>query len=202
MPEGPSYAQTAKARLRAGILDAAYDVVMAHGWGAARMTDIAARVGLSRQTLYNEFGTKEGLARAVVMRETERFFEGITTVLAAYRDDPEQSAEEAVLFTFRRATDKPLLKAILTSNNEDDLLPLLTTRSEPVLGVAKAVVAEHLRNDWPGVADGDVDMVADSLVRLTISHLVVPVEPPDVVARNLARLVFRYLTASASGGTR
>jgi AcrR family transcriptional regulator len=69
----PSYAQAAKARMRDTILDAAYDLVVARGWTAARMADIAAAVGLSRQTLYNEFGSKDGLAAAVALRETERF---------------------------------------------------------------------------------------------------------------------------------
>jgi AcrR family transcriptional regulator len=201
MLDGSSYAQTAKAHMREAILDAAYDVVVAHGWGAARMTDIAARVGLSRQTLYNEFGSKEGLAREVVLRETGRFLEGIHQVLAEYADDLERSTEEAVLFTFRHAAEKPLLKAILTSDHEDDLLPLLTTRSEPVLLAAKVVLVKQLQRDWPALPGGDVDLVADSLVRLTISHLLLPLEAPDVVARNLARLVHRYLTATTSGGT-
>jgi AcrR family transcriptional regulator len=201
MSDVSSYAQTAKVHMREAILDAAYDIVVAHGWGAARMTDIAARVGLSRQTLYNEFGSKEGLAREVVLRETGRFLEGIHRVLADYPDDLERSTEEAVLFTFRHAAEKPLLKAILTSDHEDDLLPLLTTRSEPVLVAAKIVLVKQLQRDWPALPGNDVDLVADSLVRLTISHLLLPLEAPDVVARNLARLVHRALTATTSGGT-
>ncbi|MGQ5228634.1 helix-turn-helix domain-containing protein, partial [Streptomyces sp. yara] len=38
-------------------------------WSAVRMVDVAAAAGVSRQTLYNEFGSKDGLARALVRRE-------------------------------------------------------------------------------------------------------------------------------------
>ncbi len=192
---------TAKAQMRSAILDAAQDLMVARGWGAARMADIAARVGLSRQTLYNEFGSKDGLAREVVLRETRRFLDGISRVLDEHADDAERSTQAAVLFTLQQSADNPLLKAVLTSTRDDDLLPLLTTRSEPVLLAARASLAAHLRREWPDLDEGDVHLIADSVVRLTVSHLVLPLEPPDVVARRLARLVHRYLTASATGGT-
>lgn len=202
MPEGPSYAQTAKAQMRDAILDAAYDLVVARGWSAAKMTDIATRVGLSRQTLYNEFGSKEGLAREVVLRESRRFLEGITQVLAQYADDGTRGVEEAVRFTLTGAADNPLLKAVLTSSLDDDLLPLLTTRSEPVLVTARSVLAAHLRGDWPTLPDDEAEAIADSAVRLTVSHLVQPLDPPDVVALRLARLVRIYLIANAPVGHR
>jgi AcrR family transcriptional regulator len=201
MKQDVSYVRTAKARMRETILDAAYDLVVAHGWGAARMTDIAARVGLSRQTLYNEFGTKDGLAREVVLREIGRFLDGITRVLDEFDDKTERGVEESVLFTLHEAADNPLLKAVLTASIDDDLLPLLTTRSEPVLVTARSALAERLRQDWPTLPDDDVVMVTDSIVRLTVSHLVQPLDPPDVVARRLARLVHTYLTARAPEAT-
>ena len=46
---------------RDALLDAAYDVVVAGDWQSARMVDVAAAAGVSRQTLYNEFGSKDAL---------------------------------------------------------------------------------------------------------------------------------------------
>ncbi len=37
------------------------------------MVDVAAAAGVSRQTLYNEFGSKDGLARALVRREADGY---------------------------------------------------------------------------------------------------------------------------------
>lgn len=41
------------------LLDAAYTALARRPWSAVRMVDVAASAGVSRQTLYNEFGSKE-----------------------------------------------------------------------------------------------------------------------------------------------
>ena len=61
---------------RDALLDAAYDVILAGDWQRARMVDVAAAAGVSRQTLYNEFGNKDSLAQALAEREAQRFIEG------------------------------------------------------------------------------------------------------------------------------
>ncbi len=66
---------------RESLLDAAYKALTTRAWAAVRMVDVAAAAGVSRQTLYNEFGSKEGLARALVSRETERYLQGVERVL-------------------------------------------------------------------------------------------------------------------------
>ncbi|MGW4277962.1 TetR/AcrR family transcriptional regulator, partial [Streptomyces seoulensis] len=53
---------------RESLLDAAYVALARLPWPAVRMVDVAAAAGVSRQTLYNEFGGKDGLARALVSR--------------------------------------------------------------------------------------------------------------------------------------
>lgn len=60
-------------QLREDVLDAAYHVLAEEGWSAVRMTSLAAAVGVSRQTLYKEFASKEDIGRALVLREAERF---------------------------------------------------------------------------------------------------------------------------------
>ncbi|MEK8172529.1 TetR/AcrR family transcriptional regulator [Streptomyces sp. M19] len=45
------------------------------------MVDVAAAAGVSRQTLYNEFGSKEGLARALVRREADAYLSGVEEAL-------------------------------------------------------------------------------------------------------------------------
>ncbi len=41
---------------RDALLDAAYDAVVNGDWARTRMLDVARVAGVSRQTLYNEFG--------------------------------------------------------------------------------------------------------------------------------------------------
>ncbi|WP_181781691.1 TetR family transcriptional regulator, partial [Pseudonocardia pini] len=73
----------ARAQLRADALDVAEELVVAGRFG---MPELAARLGVSRQTLYSEFGDRRGVASALVLRSTERFLDGIEAALAGQRD--------------------------------------------------------------------------------------------------------------------
>src|SRR3954454_10834681 len=109
----PEMAETRS--IRDALLDAAYDVVVAGNWQAARMVDVAAAAGVSRQTLYNEFGSKDALAQAIAMREATRFIEGTNRFLdEIHPDAPVDAVAAATEWTIREASNNPLLKAVLT----------------------------------------------------------------------------------------
>jgi len=55
-------------KLRERLLDAAKSVFMREGFGAARVEEIASLAGVSKTTVYRQFGTKEELFRAIVWR--------------------------------------------------------------------------------------------------------------------------------------
>lgn len=76
-----------RARLRDVALDAAREVVLERGWSAVRMGAIATTIGISRQSLHAEFGTKDDLGNALVMRETAEFFDGVAVRLAEHPGD-------------------------------------------------------------------------------------------------------------------
>lgn len=66
---------------RESLLDAAGAALAGLPWSLVRMIDVAAVAGVSRQTLYNEFGTKDGLARALVRREADAYLAGVDRAL-------------------------------------------------------------------------------------------------------------------------
>ncbi|MEU5973311.1 helix-turn-helix domain-containing protein [Streptomyces sp. NPDC047315] len=66
---------------RESLLSAALLALDERPWSAVRMVDVAAAAGVSRQTLYNEFGGKDGLARALVRREADAYFHGVDRLL-------------------------------------------------------------------------------------------------------------------------
>src|SRR3954462_7366120 len=51
---------------RAAILAAAREVFLEHGYGATTLDDIIRRSGGSRATIYQQFGSKEGLFGAII----------------------------------------------------------------------------------------------------------------------------------------
>src|SRR3954449_7034668 len=131
-------AQAPARSTRDALLDAAYDAAVAGDWGRIRMLDVARAAGVSRQTLYNEFGSKDALAEALAMREIGRFIDGTERALdEAHPDDPIQAVGAAALFTFQQAADNPLLKAALIDDTSA-LLPSLPPRGHPAVTAARA----------------------------------------------------------------
>jgi AcrR family transcriptional regulator len=65
---GPDERQRDAERTRQQLLDAAVVEFGAHGFGGARVSEIAARAGVNKQLISYYFGGKEGLYRAVADR--------------------------------------------------------------------------------------------------------------------------------------
>ncbi|GAA2239968.1 TetR/AcrR family transcriptional regulator [Streptomyces amakusaensis] len=98
---------------RESLLSAAHAALAETPWSGVRMVDVAAAAGLSRQTLYNEFGSKDGLARALVRCEADAYLQGVDRLLDQWSGtvDPLVAVAE---WTVGEAAAKPLLKALLT----------------------------------------------------------------------------------------
>ncbi|MEO3823985.1 TetR family transcriptional regulator [Actinomadura sp. B10D3] len=186
---------TAGRSVRESLLDAAARLLVERGYRAVRMQDVASAAGVSRQTVYNEFGDKWGLAQAVVLRDNERYLDGIDAVLSEH-DDLYSAVVAAVTFTLEMSADDQLAKAVLTGAGGDEMLPLLTTQAEPVLFTASARIAEHALRQWPHLDREALTEVADAAVRLTMSHIMLPSGPPEALAHFVARMATRYVAAS------
>lgn len=72
---------------RAAILDAAADLFAGEGYADVSLDDISTAAGVSRGTIYHQFGTRQGLIEALTTVTEERAdFARVTT--AAESDDP------------------------------------------------------------------------------------------------------------------
>lgn len=185
-------------RLRGALLDAAAELMAARGYRAMRVQDVADRAGVSRQTVYNEFGDKWGIARALVLRDNDRYLDGIDQVMARHSDLYSAMAA-AVAYTLETSADDPIKKAMLTGAGGEELLPLLTTQAEPVLFAARARIIAHAGRQWPRLDRAALAEITDAAVRLTMSHLMLAGDPPAGVARLVARMMCRYLGEPVPG---
>lgn len=181
----------ARQQLRDAFLDAAQEITVASGWHRLRMGAVAARLGVSRQTLHAEFGTRDALGQALIMRETERFLNGVAGCLERHPRRLATAVSEAVHYTLVRAGEDALLRTVLTSarGGDDSLLPLITTRSEPVLHAASEALRAYASEHYPQLDPELVESVVDNVVRLTVSHVVLPAGPAEVIARRLGQVV-------------
>ena len=104
-------------------------------------------------------------------------------------------------FTLDEATASPLLKAVLTSNPADvseetargtGMLPLLTS-STTLLQIASHELVRWFAAHFPQLDGDDVADGVDALVRLTVSHLVLPAGDRQTTGRQISRVALRYL---------
>lgn len=141
---------------RESLLDAAYTALVRRAWSAVRMVDVAAVAGVSRQTLYNEFGSKEGLARALVRREADGYLAGVDRALAAHADARERLVATAE-WTASAARSNVLVRAMLTGC-WSERLPSPTLSAVP----SSSAVPAQRRADGPLPSPSDfVALVRD-----------------------------------------
>ncbi|MQY14627.1 hypothetical protein SRB5_47980 [Streptomyces sp. RB5] len=190
------YRQAVRSLLRDQILDAAYEQVTASGWSKLTVAGVSRIAGVSRQTVYNEFGSnsKDAVGLALVEREAERFMLGIARELDAHRDALADAARAGVGFVLRSATDNPLIKSVLTAargGEDDELLAYLTTRPEPVFETARSMLDAYAADAWPEVDADSRSLAVETIVRLTVSHIVQPTASPEETADRIARITTR-----------
>lgn len=174
---------------RETLLEAAHAAVSARPWAGVRMVEIAADAGVSRQTLYNEFGSKEGLGTALVKRRVADFLESAAAVAAqAARKgaDPAASCAAAAAWMLRTAPREPLVCAALTGCWGCRMpLPAQDLPAEP--GVLAAELRDRLVAGLAGgggdagtARDGEaLSRACEAGLRLALSYLVAPVRGPD-----------------------
>jgi AcrR family transcriptional regulator len=144
---------------RESLLDAAYAALARRPWAAVRMVDVAAAAGVSRQTLYNEFGSKEGLARALVRREADGYLAGVERALGSHTEARERLTATAEWMA-AAARENVLVRAMLTGC-WSERLPAPTLSAVP----STSAVPAQRRADGPLPSPGDfVQIVRDRAV--------------------------------------
>ena len=187
---------TQRATHRERLLAAATAFTAENGWGALTMGKLADLVGVSRQTVYNELGGKPQLAEAMVMRELELFLGLVDSAFVDHPDDLVRAIEAAAFRVLDEARSDPLLHAILSSSQgaDSELLPLLTTNSEALLGAAGQMVREHVATYAVPLAEDRLEVLIDMVVRLVLSHVMQPSGEPQETAETIAWIAARVLT--------
>jgi AcrR family transcriptional regulator len=180
--------------MRTAILQAVEDLIRDRGWAATRMADVAAAAGVSRQTLYQLYGSRETLAQAYVLRETEQFLGSVLDAVRARADDPYAAIEAGLDAFLTGAGDNVMVKAVLQGPAGNELLPLVTTQALPVIQVAEELLTAVIAELWPRFQADDARLFAGSVVRLAISHITTPTSSPETSVRDIARLLTPFVS--------
>ena len=188
--------------VRERLLDAAQETLERSGWSSLTMAGIADVGGVSRQTVYNEFGTKHGLAEQLVLRELDRFLGLVRSRMAEQPDVVSglRSACEGVLLMSEHSLIVRTIVGSQPGEHDTDLLQLLTTESGEIVDSAVLIVMQCIVEFYPPLpfTDVELDVAIEAVVRLVLSAITRPSKPPHEVAADLAWIVGLILKGAES----
>lgn len=176
----------------ARVLDAAYEQFCRMGIRRSTMEDVARRAGVSRITVYRRFTTKDALVEHVVRREFRWYFD-------RFRTDIEHAASAAdrvelgFASALRAIRGNPLIGGLMEAE-PDLLVPSMINDGGRTLATVRRFLAGQLRQEQATghvAAAVDVDLVAEMMVRVSASFLVIPSELVDIDDDEQVRAVAR-----------
>ncbi|MHB1537421.1 MAG: TetR family transcriptional regulator [Solirubrobacteraceae bacterium] len=197
-----SYREASKLLLRATVLDAVGALLrQQRPWAQVTMAEVATAAGTSRQTLYNEFGSREQLAQAFVIREGEHFLAAVEDAIEQNLDDPRGALSAALQLFLESAAEDPLVDMLLADDGSGGMLPLLTTQSGPVLVWATQRLGTAMRAGWPQMEADDARLLAEAIVRLAISYVTAPAGPPAQATADAVRVLEPFIARALDAAT-
>lgn len=191
------YAEASRNLLRDSVLDAMRDLLLTRDWSAITLSDVARAAGISRQTIYNEFGSRQGLAQGYALRLADRLVDAVHAAIEANVGHIYEAFLQGFRSFFADSAADPLVISLLTGVAKPDLLQIITTDSGPIITRASDRLSSAFTHSWVATSDEDAGVLARAIVRLALSYVSMPPEadlgaPPargGDVARDLARLM-------------
>lgn len=188
-----SYAQAARSLLRESVLTAVDELVKHDGWAATSIERVAKAVGISRQTVYNEFGSRQSLAEAYILHRLDALLAGVDEVVRE-SDDLEEGMRAGIT-RFFDMVDEPLIRTVLSgSGDRSGLTALLRQVNEHTT----VHLADLIRSIRPNISVEDAVILADSVARLAVAHALAPTLDPKVAVDRMVRLAHIVLQAMDS----
>jgi AcrR family transcriptional regulator len=182
------YAEASRALLRDSVLDAMRELLGTRDWSAITLADVAGAAGISRQTIYNEFGSRQGLAHGYALRLADRLVDAVQAAIDSNVGDIHAAFLQGFGSFFSESAADPLVISLLTGVAKPDLLQIITTDSGPILTHCSQRLTSSFMHSWVKVSEDDAGILARAVVRLAISYVSMPPEADHDVAADLARL--------------
>lgn len=183
------YAEASRVLLRDSILDGMRELLLSRDWSAITLSHVAQAAGISRQTIYNEFGSRQGLAQAYALRLADRLVDQIDLAIDGNVGDVYAAFHQGFRDFFTESAADPLVISLLTGDIKPDLLQLITTDSGPIITRCSQRLTSTFIDSWVRASEEDAGVLARAIVRLAMSYVSMPPEADHDVARDLARLM-------------
>jgi AcrR family transcriptional regulator len=183
------YAEASRVLLRDSILDGMRDMLTTRDWSAITLSDVAKAAGISRQTICNEFGSRQGLAQNYALRLADRLVDAVDEAIEGNVGDVHAAFLQGFRAFFAESAADPLVISLLSGETKPDLLQIITTDSGPIITRCSDRLTDTFAHSWVRASDEDAGVLARAIVRLAMSYVSMPPEADHDVAGDLARLM-------------
>lgn len=188
----PRARRRSAAERSAAVFDALRNLLLEHPWGEVTLEAVARDAGVSRQTLYNAFGSRYGLAQAYALALADALCDLIAVTIAEHADDPRAGLEAALALYLETSVQDPLIQRVRSGDAHHDLVRVVTTDAAPLLVRVARRFEDVVRSTWPVVPAERAQVLARTLARIAVSYVTMPPEhdePPAALAAGLASLL-------------
>ena len=176
--------------------------LLTRDWSAITLADVARAAGISRQTIYNEFGSRQGLAQGYAMRLADHLVDEVDYAIRQNEGDMYSAFLQGFRAFFAESSSDPLVISLLTGEAKPDLLQLITVDSAPIITHCSQRLTTSFAQSWVKHSDQDAGVLARAIVRLCMSYVSMPPEaelgaPAGSGGRDVADDLARLLTPFA-----
>jgi TetR/AcrR family transcriptional repressor of mexJK operon len=175
------------ARKRRAILAAATEVFLQHGYLGASMDEVAARAGVSKQTVYKQFADKQHLFADIILGTTVQVVDGFAQAFASILDEA----------TDVRQAFRDLARRFLDTLLQPDVLRLRR------LVLAEADRFPDISAAWfDGAFHRSMELLGESMTRLADRGMLRELPDPALAAYQFAGLVmYKPMNQAMFAGT-
>ena len=158
------------------IVDATARVIDRRGVAKTSLSDVATELGVTRQTVYRHVGSLPAAVSLVAWQGAEAFVDRMIEHLHGSAD-PAEAVVEGFLFCLRMVPSDPRLNLLLQLGDTDAFVRTANTPDVLEYGAQKLRLFPV---DWAagGVTDADLPGLAEMILRLLVSMLQTPFDPP------------------------
>jgi AcrR family transcriptional regulator len=160
---------------RERMLDAAESCLQRFGVAKTTVEDVAQAAGLSRATVYRQFGSRDALLLAAAAREAERLATQAELYLQRF-DDVGSWLVEGILFCLREIPKRPLLAQFVAPQDLGTTGRMVLT-SERMLAIGSEILRpmfEPAQREGLLHRDLQLDALIEWVLRILMSYLAVP----------------------------
>lgn len=175
---------------RRRIVAAAAACVEQFGPAKTTLSDVASELGVTRQTVYRYYANLGELLGAVAQNGIDDFVERMAEHLGNFTT-PADVAIESIVWSVQTIPHERFIGALLQAGETDVFSRAVTS---PLALSVGGRILRRVPVDWSavGIAESELESLAEVLMRLFVSFLQYPADPPRS-ADELRTLVRRWL---------